>query len=75
MIKPIANTKISKDENYENLVDKFLSDDDKDFENNAYSKVFLAKEKNQGFDLKEAVNPTENLEDIMKSFSFYDDKD
>lgn len=73
MIKPIANTKLTKGENYENLVDKFLSDDDGDYKNNAYSKVFLAKEKNDGFNLKEAVNPTEDLEDIMKSFSFYND--
>lgn len=73
MIKPIANTQIQKGETYENLVDKFLSEDDGDYNNNAYSKVFLAKEKNDGFDLKEAVNPTENLEDIMKSFSFFND--
>lgn len=26
-----------------------------------------------GFDLKEAVNPTEDLEDIMKAFDFYND--
>ena len=72
-IKPIANTELKKGENYENLVDKFLSEDDGDYKNNAYSKVFLAKEKNDGFNLKEAVNPTEDLEDIMKSFSFYND--
>lgn len=73
MIKPIATTKLSSDENYENLVDKFLSEDNGEFENNAYSKVFMIKEKNDGFNLKEAVNPTEDLEDIMKSFSFYND--
>lgn len=75
MIKPIANTKMSKGDEYENLVDKFLRDDDDSYENNAYSKVFLEKEKNDGFDLKEAVNPTEALEDIMKSFSFYNGDD
>lgn len=73
MIKPITNTTMSKDDSYENLVDKFLSDDNNDYKQNAYSKVFLAKEKTDGFDLKEAVNPTENLEDIMKSFSFYNE--
>lgn len=73
MIRPISNTVINKGENYENLVDKFLSEDDGDLKENAYSKVFLAKQKNDGFDLKEAVNPTEDLEDIMKSFSFYND--
>lgn len=74
-IKPISELKLDKNENYENLVDKFLSDDDTSYENSAYSKVFLAKEKTDGFDLKEAVNPTENLEEIMKSFSFYPDND
>ena len=73
MIRPISNTVINKGEKYENIVDKFLCEDDGDLKDNAYSKVFLAKEKNDGFDLKEAVNPTENLEDIMKSFSFYND--
>lgn len=75
MIKPIANTKLNSNDGYENLVDKFLSEDDTDYQNNAYSKVFMAKQKTEGFDLKEAVNPTEDLEDIMKSFSFYNDED
>lgn len=75
MIKPIANIKITKDDDYENLVDKFLSDDDDSYENSAFSKVLIEKEKNDGFDLKEAVNPTESLEDIMKSFSFYNEED
>ena len=74
-IKPISNIKMNKNEGYENLVDKFLSDDSTEYQNNAYSKVFMAKQKNDGFDLKEAVNPTENLEDIMKSFSFYNEDD
>ena len=71
MIKPISSLKMDKDDNYESLVDKFLSDDDTSYEDNAYSKVFLEKQKNDGFNLKEAVNPTEDLEEIMKSFSFY----
>ncbi|MCL2540282.1 MAG: hypothetical protein FWE53_02480 [Firmicutes bacterium] len=28
----------------------------------------------KGFDLKEAINPTESLEDIMKAFDFYEEK-
>lgn len=74
-IKPISNIKMNKNEGFENLVDKFLSDDSTEYQNNAYSKVFMAKQKTDGFDLKEAVNPTENLEDIMKSFSFYTEDD
>lgn len=70
-IKPIANIELGTDETYENLVDKFLTSDDDNFEPNAYSKILLEKQKNDGFDLREAVMPTENLDEIMKSFSFY----
>lgn len=73
-IKPIMDITKDKDENYENLVDKFLTSDDVDY-SNAYSKILLEKQKNDAFDLKEAVTPTENLEDIMKSFSFYPEND
>ena len=68
-IKPIADMELDSDEMYENLVDKFLSDDD--METNAYSKILLEKQKNDGFDLKEAITPTEDLDEIMRSFSFY----
>lgn len=74
-IKPIANIELDSDESYENLVDKFLTSDDENFEPNAYSKILLEKQKNEGFDLKEAVTPTENLDEIMKSFSFYPEND
>ena len=70
-IKPISKMKLAGDENYENLVDKFLTSDDEDYSTNAYSKILLEKQKNEGFDLREAVTPTENLDEIMKSFSFY----
>ncbi len=74
-IKPIANIELGSDESYENLVDKFLKSDDETFEPNAYSKILLEKQKNDGFDLREAVTPTENLDEIMKSFSFYPEND
>ena len=70
-IKPISKLKIDGDEDYENLVDKFLTSDDEEYSTNAYSKILLEKQKNDGFDLREAVTPTENLDEIMKSFSFY----
>lgn len=71
-IKPISN--MEKNNECENLVDSFLKSDDDDYEN-AYSKILLEKQKNDNFDLKEAVTPTEDLEEIMKSFSFYPDNE
>ena len=67
-IKPITN--MTRNDEYENLVDSFLKSDDADYEN-AYSKILLEKQKNDSFNLKDAVTPTEDLEEIMKSFSFY----
>ncbi len=72
-IKPIVDMPES-DEVYENLVDKFLSSDDDNY-SNAYSKILLEKQKNDGFSLREAVTPTEDLSEIMKSFSFYPEND
>lgn len=70
-IKSISNLTIDKDEKFENVVDKFLMSDEDDYESSAYSKILLEKQKNDKFDLKEAITPTEDLEEIMKSFSFY----
>ena len=75
-IKPITNVEISKNEDFENIVDKFLEVGDE--EANALAKQILNgnnEDLNNGFDLKEAVNPTESLEDIMKNFDFYLDND
>lgn len=70
----------------ESLADKFLNSDE-DIKLNAYSKNFTKKklEKNNpfmfveypepnesGFDLKDALNPKEDLDEIMKSFDFFD---
>lgn len=72
MIKPIYDNKVEGEENFENLVDKFLDSDEE--QTNAYANQILHRENNtNGFDLKEAVNPTESLEDIMKAFDFYDE--
>lgn len=75
-IKPIANVKIDKGENYENPVDKFLSSDDEVDEK--YSKLLNVPDYTKGdgkFDLNEAINPKEDLEEIMKSFDFYNEND
>ena len=68
-IKPIIDMP-DEHEGFDNLVDKFLTSDDDIYEN-AYSKIMFEKQKNDGFSLKEAVSPTESLDEIMKSFSFY----
>lgn len=79
MIKPITNLKLDNDEKFETLADKFLTQqDDTDIK---YSN-FLSKSKDKdfpspndsGFDLKEAVNPKEDLDEIMKSFDFFNSK-
>ena len=67
-----------------NLADEFLNSDDEI--NNAYAKTFEKKRKTpkeldfaypepneSGFDLKEALNPHDNLETIMSAFDFYQD--
>lgn len=75
-LKPIANLELKESDNFENLVDKFLEVGDE--EANALAQQILNGNddyKNNGFDLKEAVNPTESLEEIMKDFDFYNSDD
>lgn len=75
MIKPIYNSRIEQGEKFETLVDKFLTesaDTDSAYATTLTTKTnpILSKGSN-GFDLKEAVNPKEDLEEIMKSFDFF----
>ena len=78
-IKPIANVEMSTEDEYENLVDKFLNSDDET--ENAYSKRLTISKpttsayvpNETGFDLNECINPTDDLAEIMKSFDFYED--
>lgn len=70
-IKPICKINLEKTDNFEDLVDKFLESDET--ESNAYAKQILNNgNKKSGFDLKEAINPTLSLEDIMKDFDIDD---
>ena len=75
MIKPIYEAHIKDGEKYESLVDKFLSEDAKP--DSAYASIITSKAgilpraNETGFDLKEAVNPKDDLEEIMKSFDFF----
>ena len=73
LIKPIYNEQVQENEEFESLVDKFLDSDEED--NSAYARQILGnvEQKTDGFDLKEAVNPTESLEEIMKAFDLDDD--
>ena len=76
MIKPISSMELNHDEKFETLADKFLTTKD---EGDIQYKNFLSKsdETNEmtvnesGFDLKEAVNPKDDLDEIMKSFDFF----
>lgn len=72
-IKPIANMTQDKQEKFDNLIDKFFNLPTE--ENNAYSRALIREKKSNGFDLKEALNPTEDLAEIMKDFDFFDDDD
>lgn len=76
MIKPIYQARIEKGEKYESLLDKFLTEEatpDSAYANKLTAKTSVAPEANEsGFDLKEAVNPKESLEAIMKSFDFFE---
>jgi len=78
-IKPITNLTISTEEEdeFENLVDKFLHSDNKiskGYQNsilNSNKKKTIKKyptPNESGFDLEEALNPTEDLISIMKGF-------
>lgn len=79
LIKPIYNSTIKDGENYENLADKFLKEDVQ--ESDAYANIITSKIKDNnevdetGFDLKEAVNPKEDLDEIMKAFDFFNNNE
>ena len=75
-IKPISNLSISNDEKdeFENLVDKFLHSENKiskGYEKsilNTNKKSKYPKPNESGFDFEQALNPTDNLSEIMKGF-------
>lgn len=77
MIKPITDLTLDKGEGYETLAEKFLTN--KEEQNNAYTNFFSknieqeASMGSDGFDLKEAVNPKDDLDEIMKAFDFFND--
>ena len=76
LIKPIYNSSIGEGENYETLADKFLTEQAS--ESSAYANIITSKVKaipevnETGFDLKEAINPKQDLDEIMKAFDFFE---
>ncbi len=70
-IKPVTQMQLNENDNYDNLVDKFLDTKPPEEQPRAM------KIQSSGFDLKEAINPKDDLSEIMKAFDFYggDDED
>ena len=66
-IKPISNINIEEGENFESIADKYLSSEEV-----AEQGIFKNNEEKSEFDLKEAVNPKDDLAEIMKAFDFYE---
>jgi len=64
-IKPVTLMQLEENDLYDNLVDKFLDTRPPEEQPRAM------KIHSNGFDLKEAVNPKDDLSEIMKAFDFY----
>lgn len=67
LIKPVVDMQLNEDDNFDNLVDKFLNTQPPEQQPKSL------KIQSNGFDLKEAINPKEDLSEIMKAFDFYSD--
>ncbi len=73
LIKPVCEMEMQTDEetgDYDNLVDKFLNT--KPTEEKPLNQHKL--QQTSGFDFMEAVNPHEDLNEIMKAFDFFNDE-
>lgn len=64
-IKPVCDMQLNEDDKYDNLVDKFLNTEPEEKEK---AKVDF---QSNAFDLKEAINPSDDLNEIMKAFDFF----
>lgn len=73
-IKPIGNMSGDDKERFNSMIDKFFNDESEQADN-AYAKALIREKKTNGFDLKEALNPKENLAEIMKDFDFFGGND
>ncbi|MBQ8908984.1 MAG: hypothetical protein IJY90_01680 [Clostridia bacterium] len=68
-IKPVTEMQLSDGDGYDNLVDKFLASKPAEEQPKAMPIT------SNGFDLREAVTPTEDLSEIMKAFDFFGGND
>lgn len=68
-IRPVCDLELNENDKYDNLVDKFL--DTQPTEKDT-PKIEI---QSNGFDLKEAINPKDDLSEIMKAFDFYSSDD
>ena len=68
LIKPVTQMELTENDQYDNLVDKFLNSKPPEEEPRGI------KIQSTSFDLKEAVNPKEDLSEIMKAFDFYNNE-
>lgn len=66
-IKPVTQMELNENDGYDNLVDKFLNSQPPEKQPKSL------KIQSSGFDLKEAINPKDDLSEIMKAFDFYSD--
>ncbi len=70
----VKSIKTEQDAAGNSLAEQFLNAEiSENLEQTAYSKSILQKKKESGFDLKEALTPTEDLLDIMKAFNIEND--
>lgn len=72
IIKPIANVLLTNTDKYENIVDKFLEEEEAE-RTKLLKKLIPAESEGDSFDIKKAINPTESLEEIMKAFDFFEE--
>lgn len=75
-IKPITQLELNKDDKFETLMEKFLEAESESISTLEKHLISVPNRPNEfgdtGFDLKEAVNPKDDLEEIMKAFDFFE---
>ncbi|MBE7073734.1 MAG: hypothetical protein E7379_01400 [Clostridiales bacterium] len=69
-IRPVTEMELKEGDGFDSLVDKFLASEPVEQKQKSIKQT-------SGFDLREAVTPTEDLNEIMKAFDFFggDDED
>ncbi len=68
-IKPVTDMKLEENDSFSTLADKFLNSVPEE------PKSKQAQIQSSGFDLKEAINPKDDLAEIMKAFDFFTDEE